>query len=96
MDDEEEQQEATEVALERAIHDFLVAHTFDVGDQDKSMMLEGYVFHAVGRSFRNMNDHASTHVWSFMRNQPIDRTVGLARALNLTVERWYLDEAAED
>lgn len=84
---DEAEQQAAEHALEEALLRYMRART----DNSETMVLEGYLFEAFGRTMENLENHETSHVWGHMDGQPVHVTIGLAQVLNLTVKDWFLN-----
>lgn len=84
---DEDEQEAAERALEEALVRYMRART----ENSETLVLEGYLFSAFGRTMENLDNHETSHIWGHMDSQPVHVTLGLADMLSITVKDWFLN-----
>jgi hypothetical protein len=87
-----DEQELAAAALEDALLRYMRART----DNSETMVLEGYIFEAFGRTMENLDNHETSHIWGHMDSQPVHITIGLAEMLKLTVKDWFLNGEPRD
>lgn len=71
--------------IETLLGKFLTADS----ETDSQVMVTGYVFKVVGRTFESDGEVRRIHGWAAPEEQDVNLTLGLANGLGRDVESWY-------